>query len=280
MMADENMQEWGTSAEIEQATVKAVVDVYAKGDIDLSQYMEARTDPKYLRYAPSFLTASAADAVVDNPKPYTMLSVAKFLRWTKKDGRKERANDRVANAFAALEAIEEGELDEEDIKGLSSSQLKAVLDGSRKIKNTADKVAKANPDKAKTIKAKGKRTAKAAVKKATTELRKKNEDSKQGKGMREVKDLMDDASNSLERVEPPKEIPPSVYKFCRQFAGEIFDMFGNKDKRWKNFQELDKYKNDIDMEDKVNVIVALEKLSDRCLRMANILKGTNQPLLK
>ena len=116
IMARENMEEWGaTSGIVEIETVHAVVLAYADGRIQLSQ--PERKAPR-LRYAPSF--AIVGDDVVvqnDNSKPYTAISVARFLGWSASDA--ARAADKVHTALTALQFLDEGLLGENDLVGLS-----------------------------------------------------------------------------------------------------------------------------------------------------------------
>jgi hypothetical protein len=133
IMARENMEEWGTSAAVEQETVRAVVEAYAAGKIDLEL-----PDPKArgLRYAPSFCALSA-DRSAD--KPYSPQTVAKFLGWLKPSG---GAQDKVAFALSALEFIEDGILSEADFDGLTTLQARAVVDQARKVKREREQAAR------------------------------------------------------------------------------------------------------------------------------------------
>jgi hypothetical protein len=76
IMANENMEEWGASAIIEQETVRAIVQAYAEGKIELVK--PSNKANKDVRYAPSFLVVSHQTTKKD--KPYTAETVARFLK--------------------------------------------------------------------------------------------------------------------------------------------------------------------------------------------------------
>lgn len=127
IMARENMEEWGTSAAVEHETVRAVVEAYAEGRIELPEPTAQR-----LRFAPSFAYGSSLVArTAGEDHPYDAQGVASFLGWTEPSGRPQ---DKVHNALAALQFIEEGILTEADFDGLTTKQAEAVVEQARKAK--------------------------------------------------------------------------------------------------------------------------------------------------
>jgi hypothetical protein len=83
-MADENMQEFGTNAQVEQATIRAVVEAYAEGKIELEKPKGEGKDSglRNVRNAPSFLPArNQFNDLKLVPKPYNAESIARFLGW-------------------------------------------------------------------------------------------------------------------------------------------------------------------------------------------------------
>jgi ParB-like nuclease domain len=136
IMARENMEEWGTSAAVEQETVRAVVEAYAAGKIQLP-IPALRVNSNQLRYAPSFATRDVFDP--DRTHPYTAQEVAEFLGWLEPSG---RASEKVRNALGALEFIEEGILGEADFDGLTTSQARAVVEQARRVKRERDTAAR------------------------------------------------------------------------------------------------------------------------------------------
>jgi hypothetical protein len=128
IMAHENMEEWGHSAAIEQETVRAIVEAYGKGEIELPK--PGRDAPRArLRYAPSFLLG------VDVRQPvaerlYTVDTLADFLGWK---------HHKVEFALRALELMEKGLAKSETFKGLSSTQAGiAARQGHRILSETKD----------------------------------------------------------------------------------------------------------------------------------------------
>lgn len=126
IMANENMEEWGHSASIEQETVRAVVEGYAKGKFDLPLNGNER--------GPSF------DAADEHPfkagvnlrssagKPYTLDSLIEFLGWKPY---------KVRSAMSALALIHEKLIDEKTIADLSSKQADTVaMEVRRVVKET------------------------------------------------------------------------------------------------------------------------------------------------
>lgn len=135
IMARENMEEWGTSASVEHETIRAVVEAYAQGKIQLPQPDE-RTHVRAIRDAPSFIPTDAVGA--HRQHPYTAQTLANFLGWIAPNGRPQ---NKVHNALAALEFIEEEILRESDFTGLTTKQAEAVVEQARKVK--ADREASA-----------------------------------------------------------------------------------------------------------------------------------------
>ncbi len=113
IMARENMEEWGTVATIEHETVRAVIDAYADGKIELPA-IGAKTRGSAICDAPSVV---ADDRPGKAHHAYTRLSVALFLGWTKKAGDRLKPNYACTQSFAALELIERKMMKESDFRG-------------------------------------------------------------------------------------------------------------------------------------------------------------------
>src|SRR5262245_55666787 len=75
IMARENMEQWGTSAAVEQETVRAVVEAYAAGKINLPPKPEG-TSRTIWRAAPGFQKSARVFE-----KAYTAEQIAQFLGW-------------------------------------------------------------------------------------------------------------------------------------------------------------------------------------------------------
>ena len=78
IMARENMEEWGTSASVEHETIRAVVEAYAEGRIELES-PDDKTPTRSIRYAPSFTRGDVLLARGEHP--YTVERIASFLGW-------------------------------------------------------------------------------------------------------------------------------------------------------------------------------------------------------
>jgi hypothetical protein len=122
IMARENMEVFGTSAAVEQETVRAVVEAAAKGTIKLEE-PPPTTKKSDIRYAPSFLIGKKPS--VGPAVPYTTHSIGSFLALPQR---------KVSSSLWALQLIEEGLLKESDFNGLSSTQAQAVVEQARKVR--------------------------------------------------------------------------------------------------------------------------------------------------
>lgn len=138
IMARENMEEWGTSVWVEMETVKSAVEAYAEGRIHLPQVPENVPDAQR-RYAPGFAKGSADG---DDDRAYTATSLAKFLGWTQRDRGRVRESGAVEIALAALEMVEAGVLDEDDLRGLTREAAKEAIRGARRVKRRKEEAAK------------------------------------------------------------------------------------------------------------------------------------------
>lgn len=135
MMAAENGEDWSSSALIEHETVRAVVEAYASGRIDLGP-PNGRKDQH--RYAPSFIIGHLP-AASQATRPYTAQTVANFLGWVEPSGDPQR---KVGAALSALEFIEDGTLTEKDFAGLGSYQAIAVIEQARSARRVSEERAK------------------------------------------------------------------------------------------------------------------------------------------
>ena len=110
IMASENMEEWGSDADVEQETVRAIVKGYAEDRIDLGT-MPPKTPKTAIRYAPAFSIGDVQQAPTEHP--YTAEMLVNFLGWNEY---------RVKTALQSLALIESGKAKAETFKGLSAEQ--------------------------------------------------------------------------------------------------------------------------------------------------------------
>lgn len=136
IMARENMEEWGTSAAVEHETVRAVIEAYGEGRIDLPS-PGAKASKHQIRYAPSFVPGDVSPARATHP--YTARTLGKFLGWLQPSGDAQR---KVGNTLAALQFIEEGVLKETDFEGLSTKEAQAVVEQARQAKAARETAAR------------------------------------------------------------------------------------------------------------------------------------------
>jgi hypothetical protein len=133
-MARENLEEWGSSAWFEMETIKAVVEAYAAGEIELPP-MPKDTPKKRILYAPHFVSAKSPSDVgpVSDQRPYSMAQVARLIGWTRSRDKDQpnllRASHACETAFRALELMELGLLKAKDCRNLTREQLAALVAG-------------------------------------------------------------------------------------------------------------------------------------------------------
>ncbi|MFC1530970.1 ParB N-terminal domain-containing protein [Gemmatimonadota bacterium] len=141
IMANENMEEFSSSAWIEMETVRAVVEAYAERKIQLDA-PRPQTSKNQLRSAPSYVMGNAGAA---RARIYTAESVATFLGWLGKDG---GASDRVKYALAALELIEQKHLRHRDFEGLNHTRMREVVRQTKASVKKTEALAEARRKKA------------------------------------------------------------------------------------------------------------------------------------
>jgi hypothetical protein len=232
VMANENMQEFGTSATVEIESVRAVVLAYAEGKIELEKPKNlggkgGRADG--MRYAPSFKPGFITDS---NKLPYTVDTVANFLGWVFPNG---QPNRRVRNALEALEVSEEYDAETPELPAvideiatdLRSSQMKETLHQMKKVQ-------KAHEEEGATKK-EAKAKAVEAGKKVAEEMRKRNgKTTGEGSGIREAGKVAEEflpASKKPPKAEKPKEYPSTrkfqeLMQFSNGFSHYVQEEFG------------------------------------------------------
>jgi len=127
MMANENSEEYGHDFALGvMNAVEALVKAYAAGQVELevtTRSGSAGPADSVLRYAPSFVMGNRV-----SESPYSPLSVARFLGWTKEHANKgPQAADRVITALQALELIERKVLTRAQLRGLGVSQARDLI---------------------------------------------------------------------------------------------------------------------------------------------------------
>jgi hypothetical protein len=137
IMARENMEEWGTCASVEHETIRAVVEAYAEGKVEL-EAPATKARESEVRHAPSFVPGGDV-LPPGGAHIYTATTIARFIGWVKPSG---EAQAKVHDALAALQFIEEGILKESDFDGLTTKQAQAVVEQARKERTRQDAAAR------------------------------------------------------------------------------------------------------------------------------------------
>ena len=150
MMASENMQEWGHDVVIDLETVRAVVQAFADGKIQLGKPAGSK---KQWRYAPGFRQGHIIETLpAQVPLPYTGQQISDFLGWKLKLTRE---------TLQALEAIESKSLNESDLRGLGRMAAAAIVDQALAELRESERLAVAHEKQANAIEAKNPKRAKA-----------------------------------------------------------------------------------------------------------------------
>jgi hypothetical protein len=226
MMAHENMQEWESSATVEQETIRAIVEGYANGKIELD-------DPNgvtkgRLRYAPRFSIGEHQDARPD--APYTIETLARFLGW---------GESKVYKALSGLSAVEEDVAEDVDFHGLSPTAADEVAIAARRI-------AKETGSKAK---------AKKVVKQVAEDIRAGTVSTRGIKFAAEAKAGLIDYRG---KIRPLRRLP-DIDQFAVGIAGDIDRLFFD---RQDEFAEIVEHQASLRRESRAMLMAALKRAVD------------------
>jgi ParB-like chromosome segregation protein Spo0J len=141
MMARENMEEWSTSAWVELETIRTVIAAYGRGEIGPPDFPNVPRDTR------KDLIRNVGQG--SGLRSYTKATVAEFLGWTRKHASGLRPNFACETAFRAIDAIDRGFLHEDNLKGLSRSDMDHIVREQASIYQSEKRVAQANRDEAK-----------------------------------------------------------------------------------------------------------------------------------
>jgi hypothetical protein len=104
-MANEDLAEWGGDGWVEAETIRATIDAYSKGQIELPT-VTGDTNVKYVREASqNFVTPSSSRRSLDDfERPYTKSTIAEFLHWARTNSHGRLQPDpKCEVAFAAID---------------------------------------------------------------------------------------------------------------------------------------------------------------------------------
>jgi hypothetical protein len=133
IMAEENREEWGSTTEVEQETVRAIVEGYGAGRIELPQ---PSRNASHVRFAPEFRSGSGVERT-SSRLPYTIETLSKFLNWNE---------SKIKAILNILEIGEAGLIDADETAGLTSYQAEQAAVQARRIHRETQ-----NPDLARRV---------------------------------------------------------------------------------------------------------------------------------
>ena len=166
MMAQENMEEYGTDAFVEAETVQQTILAAANGEITLPSMGRKIPDSKKRMFESS-----------DSNMGYTALQIAKFLGWTSRDNNNKGVVPDTACkvAFMVLDAIEEGIIKRMQVRGLSRRIAHEIITQAMASKREQERIAKQRAKEAKEAIAKAEAEENTRKKKALEEAAKELE---------------------------------------------------------------------------------------------------------
>jgi hypothetical protein len=125
IMANENMEEWGHSAAIEQETIRAVVEGYANSKFELPMatrrngpYYDAASDLPFKQHEPD---SRSSESPI---RPYNVEALISFLGWKRY---------KIEAAIGSLGLISERLIDERSLASLTSRQSQVVTEQVRRV---------------------------------------------------------------------------------------------------------------------------------------------------
>jgi ParB-like chromosome segregation protein Spo0J len=252
MMARENMDEWRTSAVVEQETVRAVVEAYAAGKIALPE-IPKDTKKAVIRHAPSYVQGEETGGAQE--RPYTATAIAEFLGW---------ADPKIHTTLSALELIEQEVLKEGHFEGLTTKQAEALTTETKKTKRTYDTAAKAKPGEKAKKKAenRGKREAAKVAEHVAEKLQ---------TGEIGYKQVSQEANKF--RAKPGGKAVPEAEALADQLVEHIDGVLSRGDPNLEMLNQVIKHQKRLGKDVRRRLRVALDRLSDRCLRFEDSLEG-------
>jgi hypothetical protein len=247
IMAAENMEEWGSDADVEQETVRAIVKGYADGRIDLGP-MKKDTPKTSIRYAPNF---AIGDVGVAQPeRPYTSEMLMRFLGWNE---------FRVKTALQSLSLVEAGKAKAETFKGLSASQAETVnqlVNRHTKGADTRAKIARKRGDEA---------TAKEAEKEAAQTAKKVTATLSKGfrKGTISTRSASEEAYKAANPFGKTEELP-EINRKAKSLANSLSKLLTEDSQQGLALAEITKFSKHLDEESLESLSLALSGLESRC----------------
>ncbi len=256
MMADENLEFWGGTAQVVMETIRAVIQAAADREIKLPEIKQLpqRLGDGSVRLAPSFSSASGgAGGITPNSIAYTPTTIAEFLGKGWMDSR-GAATEKVKNAIRALELIEKKMLKEDDFKGMGIKNMEWLV---RKAEHAEKDVGREKVTKT---------VARTALRKATKALR--AEDG--------TRDRADSEYNAHIRSEIGETVP-DIDTFARQLASSLGRTLSDESKEVTMLKEIIRHRSHLSDIQNDNLVGTFENLIDRA---ENYLRQFKKPSVR
>ena len=211
----------------------------------------AAGDPKdtkkvVIRNAPSFVQGDESGE--GEQRPYTATTIAEFLGWP---------DQKINSTLSALELIEQQVVKEEHFEGLTTKQAEALTTETRKTKRSYDTAAKAKPSEDAKRKTEERGTREAA--KVAEHVAKKLQTGEIG-----YKEASAEAKKV--RAKPTKDAVPEVDAMAAQLIEYVDGILSRDDPHTKILAKVIQQQNRLGSDLRRRLRVALDTLSDRCLR--------------
>lgn len=277
IMADENMQEWDTSALIDQETVRAVVEAYGAGKIELSAPDE-KTPKNQLRYAPSFVQGYVMRARASHA--YTAEALAEYLDWRRPSG---QPSERLLTALSALEMIEMGILKEQQLAKMGITEARSLVDAVRpslnqrraQVREKEKEVEKALRDAEKAKDAEDRAEAKERAKTAEKEIKEIKKEAHTvaseigegiSRGFKNKELLPRDARREAAKIDTTSKRLPNLEQVVDRISEQLAEILSDNDARKDRLAILIEYKDQIAAGKVRNVRRQIENLIKRLIR--------------
>jgi hypothetical protein len=235
------------------------------------------------------LVAGSVERPLD--RAYTPTTVARFLGWLTPSG---EAQEKVGDALAALQFIEEGSLTEDDFTGLTTTQAGAVIEEARRARSARDAAARAEAKEAQ----RAEREAREARKRKDTAAEKRAEKQREAALRREEKarekakqeggrmgrriseELKGGKIGHKQARQRARELgptpkrgaaPPDIEEFARRTAGQLSRLLDEEydAERVKGLRELVKYREHLSDYQRQQLALELEELANRATAFAD-----------
>jgi hypothetical protein len=146
-MAFENLAEFGHSASGEQEIVRATIEAYAKGDIQMPLPAKLTgnkggTGDHKLRFAPGYVAGDVPSSETER-HPYTLNTLTEFLGWTTPRKKSGEPDYRIRAAVEALALVQRKIAKPEAFEGLATQQARSAAGQGNRVLNELEAMAEA-----------------------------------------------------------------------------------------------------------------------------------------